>query len=297
MLSFYTLLNVHDYPDAKTDLNDYLQPHLVRVVDHYSKCFTLDGEEVTVITDAAEAMDTFQPGVSGAAGLAGYLWSHFRGASKTKTVHVRSGSTPIDRLDNPYYFPDFDDEKEETIEKDVNLSVGDICSKILQNESLCDQYPAWVPVLTVYLVLTISSAECERVVSVLKLIKTAKRNRMGQHLLEQLMHLKLNGPTLTVFCQNELDDDGKEINFSNNIDRALKVFFSDKERKVAVPEAWTQDFKSTGRRVEPGETSDASGDCALRGQRIRAHPHRVRPDWLQECEQGEDGKRQEATHD
>ena len=71
------------------------------------------------------------------------------------------------------------------------------------------QYPVWLPVLTVYLVLTISSAECERAVPVLKLIKTAKRNRMGQDLLEQLMHLKLNGPTLAVLCQNEMTTTGR----------------------------------------------------------------------------------------
>jgi hypothetical protein len=69
-----------------------------------------------------------------------------------------------------------------------------------------------------YLVLPASSAECERGVSVLKLIKTARRNCLSQATLEQLMMIKLNG----------LPSEEHEC------DVAAALFFSKKHRRLTV---------------------------------------------------------------
>jgi hypothetical protein len=50
-----------------------------------------------------------------------------------------------------------------------------------------------IPLMDAYLFLLTSSAECERGVSVLKLVKTARRNSMTQATLEQLLMIKING--------------------------------------------------------------------------------------------------------
>jgi hypothetical protein len=52
-----------------------------------------------------------------------------------------------------------------------------------------------IPLMEAYLVLLTltSSAECKRGVSVLKLVKTARRNSMTQATLEQLLMIKING--------------------------------------------------------------------------------------------------------
>ena len=247
MRSLYIILNAPGYPATRTGLKAHIEPHLQRVVEHYSRTFTLDGEEFAVLEDAQAALDTFSPGASGAAGLAGVLWQTFRSATRTQVVHVRQGNIPEHLADNPYYLPEVDEDEEgpTTEEKQVRISVGEICTRILQNPTLAKQYKEWVPVLELYLCLTISSAECERAVSVLKLIKNAKRNRMGQDLLEQLMSLKLNGPTLAIMGANQEDELGDEIPTSSGIDKALKVFFSDKKRMAAVPESWKRDYRST----------------------------------------------------
>lgn len=124
------------------------------------------------------------------------------------------------KKDNPYYPVDFEDEGKKNTghkEKRVPVSVGSICSEILQNEKL---YLEWVPILNVYLVLPVSSAECERGVSVMGELKTPERNRMRQALLEQSMFLKINGPGLIVFCEDE--EDSSRLSF---MDQALRGFF------------------------------------------------------------------------
>jgi hypothetical protein len=166
-------------------------------------------------------MDQLLPGPSGAGGLAGYLHAHARTATKSVTVEAKGSMTADvskELADNPYYITRpvattvraAGKKQEEApalapAHKKVPVSAGDVCSPVLTNEDLCRAYAHVIPLLQVrgvcrqcgyrgsiyppfsqvYLVLTTSSAECERGVSVLGLILTAPRNRITQATLEQ----------------------------------------------------------------------------------------------------------------
>jgi hypothetical protein len=76
----------------------------------------------------------------------------------------------------------------------VPLSAGEVVRDFVGNKTLRGLvYGSFIPLTEAYLVLPALSAECERGVSVLKLIKTARRNCLSQAALEQLMMIKLNG--------------------------------------------------------------------------------------------------------
>lgn len=105
----------------------------------------------------------------------------------------------------------------------VAISVGRICSMILKNEVLRTQYKELMGLFKVYLVFTVASAECERGVSVLKLIKTPHRNSLQQSTLEQLMMIKINLIKIGWGALGDFD-----------LERAAKIFFSNKERRVQV---------------------------------------------------------------
>ena len=167
------------------------------------------------------AMDQLLPGPSGAGGLAGYLHAHARTATKAVVVEAKGSMTADvskELADNPYYITRpvattvraAGKKTEEApapapARKKVPVSAGDVCSLVLTNEDLCRAYAHVTPLLQVrgvrrqcscrgsiylhfsqvYLVLTTSSAECERGVSVLGLVLTAPRNRITQATLEQ----------------------------------------------------------------------------------------------------------------
>jgi hypothetical protein len=77
--------------------------------------------------------------------------------------------------------------------------------------------------MCLYWIYTISTAQCERGVSVMKLIKTALRNSLEQPALEKLMLLKIEG------------GDVEDFDFR----AAVKIFFSKKLRLVQVEDKWT----------------------------------------------------------
>jgi hypothetical protein len=84
--------------------------------------------------------------------------------------------------------------------------------------------PTWVNLATIFLLYTTSSAECERGVSVLSLVLTNKRNLMLQKTLEQLMMIKIQGPSLP-----ELDWEAAAV-----------LFFSKKRRRAKVDDKYTK---------------------------------------------------------
>jgi hypothetical protein len=87
-----------------------------------------------------------------------------------------------------------------------------------------------IALMEAYLVLvTSSSAECERGVSVLKLVKMARRNSMTQATLEQLLMIKING---------------RGSGNTHDFDEAAVIFFSKKARRLTVGSAYKMRAKS-----------------------------------------------------
>jgi hypothetical protein len=83
-------------------------------------------------------------------------------------------------------------------------------------------FPCFELVMSAYLVVIVSTAECERVFSKLKLIKTALRNRLSQSTLEQL-----NGPKTL-----------EEFESSGIVKDSLTYYFSLKDRNVKPPPSY-----------------------------------------------------------
>jgi hypothetical protein len=110
----------------------------------------------------------------------------------------------------------------------VPLTAGEVVRDFVGNATLRGLYGVLVPLLEAYLVLPASSAECERGISVLKLIKTARRNYLSQATLEQLMMIKLNG------LPSEEHD----------FDVAAALFFSKKHWRLTVGMEYTARVKS-----------------------------------------------------
>jgi hypothetical protein len=220
MQAMYTVFDVNQYPERATDLKEYLTVHVDTITRHYAKA-------PHIIKDAQVAADQFLPGPSGTTGLAASLRIKFRGKWKTVETKVTSAPAPDYLAENPYFLPDAPLTKK--TEKKLLLP-GDVCSRFLQNEQLREAYPEWEKLATIFLVYTTSSAECERGVSALslQLVKTAKRNRLSQAALEQLMLIKIQGPAL-----ERLDWDAAAV-----------MFFSKQARRAKVDARYTRGRRS-----------------------------------------------------
>jgi hypothetical protein len=187
--------------------------------------YRINGKKFTVVPNRQAAADVFLPGASGAAGLSGHIHRYYRGKTKQSTTcDEQPLRTPDSMVNNPFYFKSREKAKEK---KDLHVTVvpwavRDICRAILQNPAESKLFAEVLPLLRVYTILTTSAAECERGVSLLKLIKTALRNRLSQATLEQLLMIKINGANARLF----------------DFALAVKVFFSKKDRKFLVP--WDQ---------------------------------------------------------
>ena len=93
---------------------------------------------------------------------------------------------------------------------------------------------AWVSLCQVYIVWTLATADCERGFSVLKRVKTASRNLLSYNVLNQLMMIMSNGPSLQDF----------------DFDEAARVFIGWKERRsVSVPHLQTSTARASVRAV------------------------------------------------
>jgi hypothetical protein len=156
------------------------------------------------------------PGGSGTTGLAASLRVRLRGVTKDVNMTVTTAEVPEFLADNPYYLPAAMPVKKTTKKKP--LTPADVCCRFLQNEQLCEMYPDWANLATIYLLYTTCSAECERGVSVLSLVKTAKRNLLVQATLEQLMMIKIQGPSLPAL----------------DWEAAAVLFFSKQNRRAVV---------------------------------------------------------------
>jgi hypothetical protein len=111
-----------------------------------------------------------------------------------------------------------------TVEEQAPLEAVDIIALFLRKGSEYGvAFPCFAFLMACYAVVIVSTAECERVFSLLKLIKTALRNRLCNINLEKLMHVAVNGPSLQVFVS------------SGMLTRALTYFFSRAKRNARPP--------------------------------------------------------------
>lgn len=211
MAAMYNIFNAPAYPPNKTELSEYLEPDIALVLAHYSKTFTVDDEDFTIIDDAVAAKEQFSPGESGAAGLAGYLHSKFRTATETITVDVAADADEnLERFADSPYYARIVKKKAKKAKKATPISVVSICTAVLKNETLCNMFRAVIPLLQVYQVFITATPECERGVSVLKLIKTPKRNGLYQKTLEQV-HVPHTLTFFTACISSSLDPIGSLV--------------------------------------------------------------------------------------
>jgi hypothetical protein len=220
MRAMYTVFDVNAYPEDRSTLRKHLAPHVELIVKHYSK-------DSNIVPDSEVAKDEFLPGGSGTTGLGASLFRRLAGVKKTVTVTATTAEVPDAMKDNLYFLPAAQPVKKKTAEK--LLKPNDVCTRFLKTEALCDMAPAWVNLAMIYLMYTTCSAECERGVSVLSIVKTGKRNLMAQKTLEQLMMIKIQGPSLS-----DLD---WEV--------AAVLFFSKKRRRAKVSSKYTKGQAST----------------------------------------------------
>jgi hypothetical protein len=123
--------------------------------------------------------------------------------------------------------------KRQAVEVEVPFEAADFIATFLDQESNPSfelQFPA-SHVMRVYLVVILSSAECERIFSRLKLVKTRLRNRLKNVTLEQILQVALNGPSLREFIDNGM------------MKQALTYFFSKTKRNAKAPSQYTDHFK------------------------------------------------------
>jgi len=100
--------------------------------------------------------------------------------------------------------------------------------------SVIDTDKAWVSLCCLYIVWTLSTADCERGFSLLKSIKTAARNRLSYEVLNQLMMIVSNGPNLAEF----------------DFDEAARVFIGSKpRRKVNVQSLQTPSARQAAHKA------------------------------------------------
>ena len=103
----------------------------------------------------------------------------------------------------------------------------DLIEKVANTEDHPSQgtifYPCFVYLMRVYLIVVISTAECERIFSRLKLVKTTLRNKLD-YSLERILQVAQNGPSLK-----------EAMSKGGIVDQALMYFFGRQNRNLKVP--------------------------------------------------------------
>jgi hypothetical protein len=143
--------------------------------------------------------------------------------------------------------------------------------------------------MRVYLVVVISTAECERIFSRLKLVKTALRNRLS-YSLDRILQVALNGPSLA-----------EAMAEGGLIDQALSYFFGRQKRNIRVPYKYMMEKKDVEKldgikwgikvphpeviierknEVEEGDVEDSEAASLARSRRRAQKPH----DWRRQCQ-------------
>jgi hypothetical protein len=148
MRAMYTVFDINAYPDDKTALRKYLAPHVELIVQHYAK-------DSNIVSDVDTATDEFLPGGSGTTGLGASLCKRLAGVKKTATVTATTAKVPDEMEGNLYFMPTAAPMKKTTVE--TPLKPSDVCTRFLQNETLCDMAPTWVNLATIFLLYTTSS--------------------------------------------------------------------------------------------------------------------------------------------
>ena len=97
-------------------------------------------------------------------------------------------------------------------------STTEVMQTLSSDETLSTLYPTFSELSSVALVLSVSTADCERGFSTLKRIKTAPRNRLKTDTLDMLIHISSEGPESTKF----------------DFDHAATVWASKTNRKIRV---------------------------------------------------------------
>ena len=86
-----------------------------------------------------------------------------------------------------------------------NLQKSSSVEELLQLLHLnhADDFPNFLRIADWGLAIFLSAADCERDFNLLKLVKSVRRNRLSNQTLEQIMVIKINGPS----CEDFLFDD------------------------------------------------------------------------------------------
>jgi hypothetical protein len=156
------------------------------------------------------------------------VWN-MRDKKKTveKTTVLEVDSKQSDSADDEEF--EFGSEKAKTItiQVQVGLEAGDFIAACLgpQADQASDTtFPCFLQyIMRAYAIAIFSTAECERVFSKLKLVKTKLRNRLSQKTLEQLLQISLNGPPPSEFVSK------------GYMKMALTYYFTLKNRNAKPP--------------------------------------------------------------
>lgn len=175
LTALFCLLNPHAYPADDNSLSDFGWSSLDVVLDHYGKA---EGGVLNIRKTKDE-----WPAVR--------KWLHrFRG-KKSKVA--------VDVYDDEVEWDVMDERPTKKVTQERLVPVSAMLEEFLNNETLVELNPFFVILMIIFIVLTKDSSDCERGFSVMKRIKTAVRNRLGQAALEQLMYISINGPSLPEF--------------------------------------------------------------------------------------------------
>jgi hypothetical protein len=176
--ALFRLFNAHGYPADVKDLgiNKAFNNDLEVVLGHFA---IAAGEEHNI--DVEDARQEW-PGVM-------RFFHKFREIRRNVEVEVDDG-------DAEWLIMETRPTKIETQLR--NMPVAEIIAAFFDNETMTDLFPNMALIMVFFLVITHNSADAERGFSIMKRIKSAVRNSLGQATLEQLMYISINGPDIKV---------------------------------------------------------------------------------------------------
>ena len=105
-----------------------------------------------------------------------------------------------------------------------NLQKSSSVEELLQQLHLnhADDFPNLLRIADWSLAIFLSAADCERDFSLLKLVKSARRNRLSNQILEQIMVIKINRPS----CEDFPFDDARATWQEKQLQRMKIVIYS-----------------------------------------------------------------------
>ena len=208
MSSLCHMFDYHRYPESKADLGN-LDTHVDTVLSHFNGMG--HGLDNNLASNGRKEWERFS------------LEMHKRRKEmKTETTTVRKvKGGDGKKLPKPVV---------SKITTTFCKPVLEILQEFLQNKTNHVEFPYIVLLILIYIVFAVASADAERAFALMKNIKSALRSRMSQALLQQLMHIVLNGPTLEKDSEQEFED---------IVELALTYWACKQRRNVIIPGART----------------------------------------------------------